>query len=172
MRRPPTRRTGRSIAAACGIAVLSGACGSDAAPPVPTHPVGVPYLSRSGTGDATLPTVGLPSTWSLEWWFACRSEGDGEGGGSAGSGSAGAGGGGSAGGGGGSAGGGFRLTVQESGGPSPVVITGEGSGGSGRHTFTTAGRYAFAVVTPCTWQVTATTSGTATAHGADPGTKP
>jgi hypothetical protein len=139
----------------CGVALLSGACGSDAVPPAPTHPVGVPYLSRSGTGDTILPSVGLPSTWSLEWWFACRVEGGG-GGPGAGPGEGGA----------------FRITVQEGGGAPPVVVTGTGSGGSGHRAFTTAGRYTFAVATPCTWQVTATTSGAATAHGVGPGTKP
>jgi len=112
------------------------ACGSSpSTTTVSTHPAGVPYLSRTGTGNATLPQIALPSTWTLVWRFNCTSPATRRS---------------------------FLLTSTPSGGSTTQVTNQTGLEGGGYRPFHTSGNFTFAVTTTCSWQVLVGTAGTQT----------
>jgi hypothetical protein len=117
------------------------ACSSGSSAPVTTHPAGVPYLTRSGTGSETLPAVGLPSRWTLIWRFSCTNPTSRRP---------------------------FVLTATPSGGSTKQVTNQNGLEGGGYHPFTTAGTYTFAVTTTCSWKVVVGTAGMQTIPTAAP----
>jgi len=108
------------------------ACSSNSSTTVSTHPAGVPYLSKSGTGNATLPSVDLPATWTLIWRFNCTNPASRRP---------------------------FVLTATRSGGSTTQVTNQDGLEGGGYKPFHTAGTYTFAVTTTCGWQVVVGTAG-------------
>ncbi len=109
------------------------ACGSSTPAPATVHPAGVPYLSRAGTGDATLPQVALPGSWSLVWHFNCTDPASRRS---------------------------FVLTATPSGGMTTQVTDQTGLEGGGYRPFRAAGDYTFVVTTTCGWNVLAGTAGT------------
>jgi hypothetical protein len=115
--------------------VLLAACGSSPSTTVTTHPAGVPYFSRAGSGNATLPQIALPSTWSLVWRFDCTDPSSRRP---------------------------FVLTSTRSGGTTTQVTNQTGLEGGGYRPFHSAGDYTFAVTTSCHWQLLVGTTGTQT----------
>jgi len=144
----PTRAV--LLAAVAAGSVLLSACSQSSSTTVSTHPPGVPYFSRAGTGNATLPQIALPSTWSLVWRFDCTDPSTRRS---------------------------FVLTSTRSGGSTTQVTDQTGLEGGGYRPFHTAGDYTFAVTTTCSWQVLVGTSGTETLpttttnHGRGTGTE-
>ncbi len=133
---PAVRPTRSALLASLAVTTLGLAgCSSGPSGTATTHPPGVPYLSRSGTGDETLPQVALPAAWSLVWHFDCTDPNSRRS---------------------------FVLTSTRSGGSTAKVTDQDGLEGSGYRPFHTAGDYTFAVTTTCSWQVLAGTAGTQT----------
>lgn len=129
----PTRSA--PLASFAALALLTAACSSNPTPAVTTHRAGTPYLSRTGTGDATLPSVTLPSSWSLVWHFACTDPVSRRP---------------------------FVLTAGRASGTAVKVTDQAGLEGGGYRPFTSAGVYTFVVTTTCSWQVYVGTAGTQT----------
>jgi hypothetical protein len=123
------------LAALAAGSVLLSACGSSPSATVTTHPAGVPYFSRAGSGNATLPQIALPSTWSLVWRFDCTDPSSRRP---------------------------FVLTSTRSGGTTTQVTNQTGLEGGGYRPFHSAGEYTFAVTTSCHWQLLVGTTGTQT----------
>jgi len=119
------------LAALAACSVLVTACGSGSSSTVPTHPAGMPYLSRAGTGSATLPSIALPSRWSLVWHFNCSNPDSLRP---------------------------FVLTSTPDGGKTTTVTDQTGLEGGGYRPSRTAGVFTFAVTTTCSWQVLAGTA--------------
>jgi hypothetical protein len=111
------------------------ACSSSSSTPVGTHPRGVPYLTKSGSGNKTISSVDLPSTWSLVWKFSCTNPATRRP---------------------------FTVAVSANGGPSTTVTHQTGLEGGGYHPFTKAGSYTFTVTTTCAWTLLVGTAGTQT----------
>jgi hypothetical protein len=131
-----TRHTRTILAAALAAgSVLLSACGSNSSTPVSTHPAGVPYFSRVGTGNATLPQIALPSTWSLVWRFNCSNPSTRRS---------------------------FVLMSTPSSGSTTQVTSQVGLEGGGFRPFHTAGDFTFAVTTTCGWHLLVGTAGTQT----------
>ncbi len=130
----PVRRARLApLAAVIICSALLAACSADSAPapapapaPASTHAAGVPYLTRSGTGNATLPTIALPSKWTIIWHFSCTKPSTRRQ---------------------------FKLTATRSGAKATTVTKQTGLEGGGYHPFTTSGTYTFAVATTCSWKV-------------------
>jgi hypothetical protein len=143
--RQPTRWVPLASFVICSM--LLAACSSSSAPAtMTTHPKGLPYLSRVGTGDATLPPVAVPAAWSLVWHFSCTDPASPRP---------------------------FALTATRTGGATTHVTDQAGLGGGGYHPFTAAGGiYTFTVTTTCGWQVLAGTPGTQTIPATIPATTP
>ena len=116
--------------AACSL--LMAACGSGSSAPVSTHPAGEPYLSRIGTGSATLPSIALPARSTLVWHFSCTNPSSRRS---------------------------FVLTSTPDGGKATTVTNQTGLEGGGYRPLKTAGVFTFAVKTTCSWQVLLTTEG-------------
>jgi len=129
----PTRTV--LVAALAAGSLLLTACGSDSSTTVSTHPQGVPYFSRAGTGNATMPQLALPSTWSLVWRFNCTNPSSRRP---------------------------FVLTSTRSGGSTTQITNQNGLEGGGYRPFHTAGDYTFAITTSCSWQLLVSTAGTQT----------
>jgi hypothetical protein len=115
--------------------VLAACASSSPSTTVDTHAHGVPYVTQSGSGDRTISSVSLPSTWSLVWKFSCtdpttrRS---------------------------------FVVAVSADGRPPTTVTDQTGLEGGGYHPFTKAGDYTFTVTTSCSWNLLVATAGTET----------
>lgn len=115
--------------------VLAACASSSPSTTVDTHAHGVPYVTQSGSGDRTISSVSLPSTWSLVWKFSCtdpttrRS---------------------------------FVVAVSADGRPPTTVTDQTGLEGGGYHPFTKAGDYTFTVTTSCSWDLLVATAGTET----------
>jgi|GEM_PF-1877328 len=128
----PVRRTRLApLAAVIICSALLAACSADSTPapspaPANTHAAGVPYLTRSGTGSATLPTIALPSKWTVVWHFSCTKPSTRRQ---------------------------FKLKATRSGAKATTVTNQTGLEGGGYHPFTTSGTYTFAVATTCSWKV-------------------
>ena len=120
------------LAVLVALPLALSACSSGSSAPVTTHPPGVPYLSRSGTGNATLPALALPSRWTLIWRFSCTDPTSRRP---------------------------FVLTATPSGGTTKQVTNQNGLEGGGYRPYTTAGTYTFAVTTTCSWKVVVGTAG-------------
>ena len=129
----PTRTV--LVAALAAGSLLLTACGSDSSTTVSTHPQGVPYFSRAGAGNATMPQLALPSTWSLVWRFNCTNPSSRRP---------------------------FVLTSTRSGGSTTQITNQNGLEGGGYRPFHTAGDYTFAITTSCSWQLLVSTAGTQT----------
>jgi len=123
------------VAAFAAGSVLLSACGSSSSTTVSTHPPGVPYFSRTGVGNATLPQIALPSSWSLVWRFDCTNPSSRRP---------------------------FVLTSTRSGGSTTQVTSQTGLEGGGYRPFHTSGDYTFAVTTTCHWKLFVGTTGTQT----------
>ena len=129
----PAIRTTRLIAlvAIATSSALVTACSSNPAPTVATHPPGLPYLSRAGTGAATLPSIALPSKWTLIWHFNCMNPASRRS---------------------------FVLNSTPDGGKATMVTNQTGLEGGGYRPFTKSGVFTFAVSTTCSWRVLAGTA--------------
>jgi hypothetical protein len=114
--------------------LVLAACSSNSSTTVGTHPHGVPYLTKSGSGDTTVSSVDLPSTWSLVWKFSCTNPTTRRP---------------------------FAVAVS-SGGSSTTITRQTGLAGGGYHPFTKAGTYTFTVTTTCHWNLLVATAGTQT----------
>jgi hypothetical protein len=125
-----TRVIATAVLMACATALA--ACSSGSSAPVATHPAGVPYFSRTGTGTATLPQIALPSRWTLLWHFDCTDPASRRR---------------------------FVLTSTPSSGTTTKVTDQTGLEGGGYRPFATAGDYTFAVTTTCSWHVLVGTAG-------------
>ncbi len=133
---PAARSTRLALLAsfAVGSLALAG-CSSNPSGTATTHPAGVPYFSRAGTGNETMPQIALPAAWTLLWHFDCTDPNSARS---------------------------FVLTSTRSGGSATRITDQDGLEGSGYHPFHTAGDYTFTVTTTCTWRVVADTAGTET----------
>lgn len=145
----PRRRARATVAIAVGVAALAAGCSSSPssstpptsastskAPATTSPKSGAPsttippkaYLTRSGTGDKSFSTSGLPSKWMATWRFDCthpvRKAN-------------------------------FTLDVGVTGGHAVRVTSQTGLGGGGQHPYTSGGSYHFSVSTTCNWDVTA-----------------
>ncbi len=129
----PTRSV--QLASVVAVALLAAACSSTPKPAVTTHPVGSPYRSRTGTGNATLPPVSIPSAWALVWHFSCTNPVSRRS---------------------------FVLTANRAKGAPVKVADQSGLEGGGYRPFTTGGVYTFVVTTTCGWQVYVGRAGTQT----------
>jgi len=122
----PVRHTRLAPLAAVIIwSALLAACGADSAT-TNTHAAGVPYLTRSGTGTATLPAIALPSKWTVIWHFSCTKPSTRRP---------------------------FKLTANRSGAKATTVTNQTGLEGGGYHPFTSSGTYTFTVATTCAWKL-------------------
>ena len=133
---------GLMACAVVGAGVGAGGCGSSTAAPTPTHPAGEPYLSRTGTGDATLPQISLPDRWTLLWRFDCADPVSPRA---------------------------FTLSATPSGGATTQVTRQVGLRGGGYKPVTSGGNYVLTVTTTCSWQVVADTPGIQTIPSTVPG---
>lgn len=122
-----SRRPWLSLLAVVAIGTLAASCTTSSAPPSSVH-VGAngSFLQRSGTGDMAFPSTTLPSKWTVNWTFDCKSP---------------------------TKTGMFLLSTAKNGGSAVAVTNQTGLGGSGHKPFTKSGNYAFAVRTSCDWKV-------------------
>ena len=90
------------------------------------------YMQESGTGNRLLPSVTLPSKWTVTWKFDCQNLSKKVGT--------------------------FILSSTEQGRSSARLTDQTGLGGGGQRPFTVSGKYSFAITTTCGWKLTAGTT--------------
>ena len=111
------------------------ACSSGSSATVDTHSPGTPYLTTSGTGNRTIPSVALPAKWSLVWKFSCTDPTTRRP---------------------------FAVALSIDGGPFHTVTDQTGLDGGGYHAFTKGGPTTITVTTSCGWNLLVGTAGTQT----------